>query len=200
MVGVITSMFTPVLLGLSGIAGSRVEREGEECSSFTVTPHKLCFVWRDVSCIHRKRSYWKQIFSDSWFEPKPGWNHSQLLQPAHWRGGRVGAALKLISLILQGVGYFLHYFFFFYEHIFSLSLSLFHSPHQTAALSSSCGAHVSLLSAIWFFKCQHTGACLGGGVTSASAVQWGSTQSPGQMEQPGPKRKYSMRHTITARF
>lgn len=37
---------------------------------------------------------------------------------------REGAALKLISLILQGVGYFLHYFFCFYDHIFSLSLFL----------------------------------------------------------------------------
>lgn len=70
-----------VLLGLGGTAGSRAEREREESSSSTATPDRLCFVWRAVSCIHRKRSYWKQIFSDSWFEPKPDWNHSQLLWP-----------------------------------------------------------------------------------------------------------------------
>lgn len=85
-------------------------------------------------------------------------------------GGREGAALKLISLILQGVGYFLHYFsyffFFFFLrlHIFSLSLSF---TLLTKLLPSS--PHAALMFHCWvlfgFFKCQHTGACLGGGVT-----------------------------------
>lgn len=80
-------------------------------------------------------------------------------------GGREGAALKLISLILQGVGYFLHYFsyffFFFFLRLHIFSLSFFHSHHQTAALFSSCSAHVSLLSAIWFFQMSTHGSLPG---------------------------------------
>lgn len=57
-----------------------------------------------------------------------------MLQSAHRKGRRNcgrGPALKLIPLILQGVGHFLHYFLFFYEHIFlslSLSCTFFFSP------------------------------------------------------------------------
>lgn len=104
------------------------------CSSSMEDSIQACFVWRAVSCIHRKPSYWKQIFSDGWSEPKPSWKHSQMLQSAHRKGRRNcgrGPALKLIPLILQGVGHFLHYFLFFYEHIFlslSLSCTFFFSP------------------------------------------------------------------------
>lgn len=105
----------------------------------------------------------------------------------HLAGCGVFPSLFILSLFFFTTAYFLSFYFF-------------HSLHQTAALSSSCRAYVSLLSAICFFKCQHTAARLGGGVTPARAGRRGSTQSPGSMEQPGPKHKYSTRHTITARF
>lgn len=57
------------------------------------------------------------------------------------------------------------------SHIFSLAF--FQSPHEAPAFSSSLRARVSVLSAVWFFKCQHTGACPGRGVTPAWAAQWG---------------------------
>lgn len=83
---------------------------------------------------------------------------------------REGGSFETHPSHLPGCGVFPSLFVLFYNHIFSLSF-FSQSPHQTAALSSSCRAHVSLLSAVWFFKCQHTGACLGGGVTPASAAR-----------------------------
>ncbi len=144
-------------------AGCRMEREREECSSSAMTPHRLCFVCRAVSCIHRKRSYWKQIFSDSWFEPKPDWKHSQLLRPAHRRGGRNWGRGQLwnsspSSYRVWGISFII---FLFFMTTYFLPLSFSHSPHQTAALSSSRRSHVSLLSAVWFFEMSTDGSLPG---------------------------------------
>lgn len=83
-----------------------------------------------------------------------------------------------------GCGVFPSLSFFFFTATYFLPVSL--SSLKNCCLSTSCRAHVSLQSAVWFSKCQHTGACLGGGVTPASAAQRESRQSPpGQIEQPG---------------
>lgn len=81
----------------------------KEFSTFMSYATLACFVCRPVSCIHRKQPHWKQIFPDSWFGAKPSWK--RLSAAAAWTQRRKKewwerAALKLIPLILWGVGVF----------------------------------------------------------------------------------------------
>lgn len=155
-----------------------VEQQRRERS---VAAHKLALC-RAISCIHRKHSYWKQIFSDSWFEPKPfsavpACTQSQKLREE---------TLKLAPLILQGVGHFLSYIFSFTTTYF-LSLNTFFPLFiLNCCLPSSCRAQVSVQNAVWFFKCQHTGACPGGGVASASAYGEGACRAEVRWNSQGP--------------
>lgn len=75
--------------------------------------------------------------------------------------------------------------FLFYDHIFSLSEYLFFHL-LNCCLSSSRSAHVSVQSAVCFFKCQHAGACLGGGVAQASAYSKGACRAEVRWNSQGP--------------
>ena len=180
-----------------GTAPQEAEKGSEAYSRATVTPHKLCFVSRAVSCLSQEALVletdflWQMIWAEAQLKV-----FSAALTCTPRNGLREGAALKLISLIFQGCGVFPSNFFFsfFNNHIFSLSITLL-----TKLLPFT--PRVSPLSAIWFFSNVNTQEpARGGGVIPATAVQLGTMQSCGRMGQRGPKHKYSMQSAITACF
>lgn len=99
----------------------------------------------------------------------------------------------------KGVEYFLHFLFFF-TFTYFLSLSVSSPPHRTAAIPPRVGLMFQCWVLFSFSNVNTQEPAWVEELPPASAVQRGSMQSNGQMEQPGPKHKYSMRHTITARF
>lgn len=175
--------FTRVLLGLSGTACCR-----QECPAPQWLFTSLALCEGPFPAFTGNAHIGNRFFSDSWFEPKPSWNHSELLQPAHRKWGRNWGRGQLwnsspSSYRVWGISFII--FSSLRPHIFSLSLSfalltkLLPFPPR-AGLMLHCWvlfgfSNVNTQEPAW--------------AEELPQPQWyseGSMQSPGQMEQPGP--------------
>ena len=140
-----------VVFDSSGAAGSGAEMEGGWCSNYTGFSTQARFVWRSISCIHRKHPYWKQIFPDSWFESKPSWNDHQLLWPAHRGGGRSCGRGSFETHLphLTGWGVLPSLAFLFYDHRLFLCCTVFFPPLFSPNCLPFLHMHGSCFTAEW---------------------------------------------------